>query len=65
MALDGRTQVEAYRDEPHVDMMDQPPRALPAYHPRAQQPQQEDRFKGILAAGDPTGMRLNSARPSE
>ena len=37
------------RCEPPVDMMDKPLRALPT-SPRAQQQQQEDRFKGILAA---------------
>ena len=48
-ALDGRTPAEAYRDETPVDMMDKPLRALPT-SPQAQQQQQEDRFKGILAA---------------
>ena len=48
-ALGGRTPAEAYRDGPPVDMMDKPLRALPTY-PQAQQQQQEDRFKGILAA---------------
>ena len=48
LALDGRTPAEAYRGEPPVDMMDKPLRALPT-SPQAQQ-QQEDRFKGILAA---------------
>ena len=48
-ALAGRTPAEAYRDGPPVDMMDKPLRALPTY-PQAQQQQQEDRFKGILAA---------------
>ena len=47
-ALGGRTPAEAYRDGPPVDMMDKPLRALPTT-PQAQQ-QQEDRFKGILAA---------------
>ena len=47
-ALGGRTPAEAYRDGPPVDMMDKPLRALPT-SPQAQQ-QQEDRFKGILAA---------------
>ena len=47
-ALDGRTPAEAYRGEPPVDMMDKPLRALPT-SPQAQQ-QQQDRFKGILAA---------------
>ena len=47
-ALDGRTPAEAYRGDPPVDMMDKPLRALPT-SPQAQQ-QQEDRFKGILAA---------------
>ena len=47
-ALDARTPAEAYRGETPVDMMDKPLRALPTY-PQAQQ-QQEDRFKGILAA---------------
>ena len=49
MALGGRTPAEAYRSETPVDMMDKPPRALPA-SPQAQQQQQEDRSKGILAA---------------
>ena len=49
LALDGRTPAEAYRGEPPVDMMDKPLRALPT-SPQAQQQQQEDRFKGILAA---------------
>ena len=35
--------------EPPVDMMDKPLRALPT-SPQAQQQQQEDRMKGILAA---------------
>ena len=48
-ALDGRTPAEAYRCEPPVDMMDKPLRALPT-SPQAQRQQQEDRFKGILAA---------------
>ena len=52
-ALGGRTPAEAYRDGPPVDMMDKPLRALPlnacVQAPQAQQ-QQEDRFKGILAA---------------
>ena len=47
-ALDGRTPAEAYRGETPVDMMDKPLRALPT-SPQAQQ-QQQDRFKGILAA---------------
>ena len=48
-ALGGRTPAEAYRGEtPPVDMMDKPLRTLPT-SPQAQQ-QQEDRFKGILAA---------------
>ena len=49
LALDGRTPAEAYRGEPPVDMMDKPLRALPT-SPQAQQQQQEDRMKGILAA---------------
>ena len=49
LALDGRTPAEAYRGETPVDMMDKPLRALPT-SPQAQQQQQEDRFKGILAA---------------
>ena len=48
-ALGGRTPAEAYWDGPPVDMMDKPLRALPT-SPQAQQQQQEDRFKGILAA---------------
>ena len=48
-ALGGQTPAEAYRDGPPVDMMDKPLRALPTY-PQAQQQQQEERFKGILAA---------------
>ncbi len=49
LALDGRTPAEAYRSEPPVDMMDKPLHALPT-SPQAQQQQQENRFKGILAA---------------
>ena len=49
LGTDGRTPAEAYRGEPPVDMMDKPLRALPT-SPQAQQQQQEDRFKGILAA---------------
>ena len=49
LALDGRTPAEAYRGDPPVDMMDKPLRALPT-SPQAQQQQQEDRMKGILAA---------------
>ncbi len=49
LALDGRPPAEAYRGEPPVDMMDTPLRALPT-SPQAQQQQQEDRMKGILAA---------------
>ena len=60
LALDGRTPAEAYRDETPVDMMDKPLRALPT-SPQAQQQQQEDRFKGILAAWKTTGIHLNSA----
>ena len=48
-ALGGRTPAEAYRDRSPVDMMDKPLRALPT-SPQAQQQQQEDRIKGILAA---------------
>ena len=48
-ALGGRTPVQAYWDGPPVDTMDKPLRALTTY-PQAQQQQQEDRFKGILAA---------------
>ncbi len=48
-ALHGRTPAEAYRDGPPVDTMDKPLRALTT-SPQAQQQQQEDRFKGILAA---------------
>ena len=48
-AIGGRTPVEAYRGGPPVDMMDKPLRALPT-SPQAQQQQQEERFKGILAA---------------
>ena len=48
-ALAGRTPAEAYRDGLPVDMMDKPLRALPTY-PQAQQQQQEERFKRILAA---------------
>ena len=39
----------AYRGKAPVDMMDKPLRALPT-SPQAQQQQQEERFKGILAA---------------
>ena len=48
-ALGGRTPAEAYRGKGPVDMMDKPLRALTTY-PQAQQQQQEERFKGILAA---------------
>ena len=48
-ALGGRTPAEACRDDTPMDMMDKPLRALPTY-PQAQQQQQEERFKGILAA---------------
>ena len=48
-ALGGRTPAEAYRGDTPVDMMDKPLRALPTY-PQAQQQQQQDQFKGILAA---------------
>ena len=48
-ALGGRTPAEAYRGDTPVDMMDKPLRALTTY-PQAQQQQQEDRFKRILAA---------------
>ena len=48
-ALDGRTPAEAYRGETPADMMDKPLRALPT-SPQAQQQQQEDRLKGVLAA---------------
>ena len=48
-ALGGRTPAETYRDDTPVDMVDKPLRALPT-SPQAQQQQQEDRFKGILAA---------------
>ena len=49
LALGGRTPAEAYRGDTPVDMMDNPLRALTTY-PQAQQQQQEERFKGILAA---------------
>jgi putative transposase len=49
MALGGQTPAEAYRGEGPVDMMDKPLRALTTY-PQAQQQQQEERFKGIMAA---------------
>ena len=49
LALDGRTPAEAYRGETPVDVMDKPLRALPTSS-QAQQQQQEDRLKGILAA---------------
>ena len=45
-ALGGRTPAEAWRGEMPVDMMDKPLRALPT----SPQAQQQDRFKGILAA---------------
>ena len=48
-ALGGRTPGEARRGDTPVDRMDKPLRALPTYS-QAQQQQQEDRFKGILAA---------------
>ena len=48
-ALGGRTPVEAWRDDTPVDMMDKPLRALTTY-PQAQQQQQKERFKRIIAA---------------
>jgi|TARA_Y100000294_G_scaffold171099_1_gene184120 putative transposase len=48
-ALTGRTPFEAYRDKEPVDMMDKPLRALTTY-PQAQQQQQGDQIKKILAA---------------
>ena len=48
-ALGRHTPAEAYRDGMPVEMMDKPLRALPT-SPQAQQQQQEDRFKRILAA---------------
>ena len=48
-ALAGRTPAEAYRDAPPVDMMDEPLRASPT-SPQAQQQQQGDQIKRILAA---------------
>ena len=48
-ALGGQTPAEAYRGEPPVDMMDKPLRALPT-SPQAQQQQQGDQIKRILAA---------------
>ena len=48
-ALGGHTPAEAYRDGPACGYVDKPLRALPTY-PQAQQQQQEERFKGILAA---------------
>ena len=47
--LADRTPTETYRGDTHVDMMDKPLRALPT-SPHAQQQQQMDRFKGVLAA---------------
>ncbi|MDE0049732.1 MAG: helix-turn-helix domain-containing protein [Rhodospirillales bacterium] len=49
IARRARARGKAYRDGPPVDMMDKPLRASPTYL-QAQQQQQEDRFKGILAA---------------
>ena len=48
-AFGGRTPAEVCRGDTPVDMMDKPLRALPT-SPQAQQQQQQDRFKGILAA---------------
>jgi len=48
-ALDGRPPAEARWGERPVDMMDKPLRALTT-SPQAQQQQQEEKFKGILAA---------------
>ena len=48
-ALGGRTPVEAWRDDTPVDMMDTPLRALTT-SPQAQQQQQKERFKRIMAA---------------
>ena len=44
-----RAMPDAYRGETPLNMMDKPLRALPT-SPQAQQQQQEDRFKGTLAA---------------
>lgn len=48
-ALAGATPADAYRGTPPVDMMDKPLRALSTY-PQAQQQQQGDQIKRILAA---------------
>jgi putative transposase len=48
-ALAGRTPLEAYRDHQPVDMVDKPLRALTT-SPQAQQQQQGDQVKRILAA---------------
>ena len=58
LALDGRTLAEVYRGESPVDMMDKPLRTLPT-SPQVQQQQQEDRMKGILAAGETIGIHLS------
>ena len=47
-ALEGKTSAETCRGDPLVGMMDKPLRALPTY-PQAQQQQQEDLSKEILA----------------
>ncbi len=59
-ALGGRTPAEAYRGDTPVDMMDKPLRALTTY-PQAQQQQQKDRSKRILAAQTSTGIHLENA----
>ena len=43
------SELSAYRGDTPVDMMDKPLCSLPT-SPQAQQQEQEDRFKGILAA---------------
>ena len=64
-ALAGRTPAEAYRGEAPVDMMDTPMRGFPT-SPQVQQQQQEDRFKGTLAAWASSGIHLKpAARLSE
>ena len=59
-ALGGRTPAEVCRGDTPVDMMDKPLRALPT-PPQAQQQQQQDRFKGILAACTSTGIHFKTA----
>ena len=59
-ALARRTLAEPHRGDAPVDLMDNPLRALPTSS-QAPQQQQDDRFKGILAARTSTEIHLNRA----